>query len=76
MKMKVEIRNYKSKDKSQLLDLIDLNTPKYFDPEEKEGLIHYLENELEDYFVVEQGGVVLGCGGINYDDNFKVGIIS
>ena len=33
--------------------------------EEKE-FIEYLDHLREDYFVFEENGVVIGCGGINY----------
>lgn len=71
-----KIRNYKKKDKDSILQLIDINTPKYFALEEKKDLVYYLDNELEDYFVIEQSGQVIGCGGVNYEDDFKTGIIS
>ncbi|MEZ7887218.1 MAG: GNAT family N-acetyltransferase [Flavobacteriales bacterium] len=60
------IRPYKPADRSSVLALVRLNTPEYFHPSEEEDLSIYLENELEDYFVVEENGEVLGAGGINY----------
>lgn len=70
------IRNYTPSDKNQLLEILRLNTPQYFDPSEEAGFIDYLDNELEDYFVVEMEGVIAGCGGINYEDDYKKAIIS
>lgn len=70
------IRPYISKDKEALISLIRLNTPQYFDKAEEQDLVSYLENELEDYFVIEQDNTVIGCGGINYEDNKKTAIIS
>ena len=60
------IRPYKPADRSSVLALVRLNTPEYFHPSEEEDLSIYLENELEDYFVVEENGEVVGAGGINY----------
>lgn len=65
------IRAYKTTDNKHLIDLIRLNTPKYFAPSEEKEFIEYLDRLLEDYFVVEENGIVIGCGGINYfaEDN-------
>ncbi len=70
------IRPYTPKDKSQLISLIRLNTPRYFDQAEEQGLKYYLDNETEDYFVEDEGGEIIGCGGINYQDDKKTAIIS
>ena len=63
------IREFKSQDIDQLIDLIKLNTPKYFDVEEEKDFKLYLLNETEDYFVVELEDNIVGCGGINYGFN-------
>jgi len=60
------IRPYTPADKSSVLALVRLNTPEFFHPSEEEDLSIYLENELEDYFVVVENGKVVGAGGINY----------
>lgn len=60
------IRLYKPADKSSVLELFQLNTPRYFHPSEKEGFSNYLDNEREGFFVVEVDGAILGCGGMNY----------
>ena len=61
------VRPYnKTKDKDRVLELLALNTPHYFAEEETPEFLDYLENKLEDYFVVESDGVTVGCGGINY----------
>ncbi|GAA0194799.1 GNAT family N-acetyltransferase [Fulvivirga kasyanovii] len=62
----INIRPYKEADKEKLLHLIRLNTPQYFDPAEEGDFSDYLDNELETYFVVEDNGQIIGCGGINY----------
>lgn len=61
------IRSYDSKDKEQILNIFRLNTPKYFAPEEEIHLLHYLEEEIEFYFVAEVAGKIVGCGGINFE---------
>lgn len=60
------IRPYTPKDKSAILNLLALNTPDYFDPSEQKDLIHYLDQEIEDYFVIEEFNEIIGSGGINY----------
>ena len=71
------IRAYQEEDKGALVELLELNTPKYFDPSELSEFMTYLDQEREDYFVYEladQG--ILGAGGINRLDNGKTGRIS
>ena len=70
------IRSYSSSDKPALLNLIRLNTPAYFAPEEATDFDTYLDNEIEDYFVVVQEGTIIGCGGINYEPNVNAAVIS
>ncbi len=70
------IRPYVTQDKSILIDLLRLNTPKYFGIEEENDFILYLENEIESYFVVEENQQIVGCGGINLNLEKRFGIIS
>lgn len=64
--MTFEIRPYKPSDREQLLALFRANTPTFFHPTEKEDFVEYLDEEIEDYFVVEENGVLIGAGGISY----------
>ncbi len=73
---KISIRLYNSEDKDAVLRLIRLNTPEYFSPEEEEELGNYLENDIEEYFVIHQDDHVIGCGGINFEEENSIGIIS
>lgn len=70
------IRAYDANDKATLLHLLELNTPKYFAPSEKEDLEHYLESEIELYYVLSVDEKIVGCGGINFEQEKTVGIIS
>ncbi len=72
----ISIRPYRAEDKAQLIQLIRSNTPEYFAPEEEADFVSYLDNEIEDYFVVERNEEIVGCGGVNYAENRSVGIIS
>lgn len=70
------IREYTIIDKNDVMNLIRLNTPKYFAPEEEGDLSNYLDNERELYFVLLFDGETVGCGGINFGDNNTTGKIS
>ncbi|MBC3540738.1 GNAT family N-acetyltransferase [Rufibacter sp. H-1] len=76
MTQEVVIREYTPQDKPAVLELLRLNTPAYFSPEEEKDLIHYLEHERELYFVVEHDGTLAGCGGINFSGDPTTGKIS
>ncbi len=60
------IRAYREEDKFQVIELLRQNTPEYFDVSEEKDLEHYLENEVEDYFVFTLNSKIVGAGGINY----------
>lgn len=60
------IRPYTPEDKPQLIALLQLNVPQYFAASEVNDFIEYLDKYLEDYYVIELDGQVVGSGGINY----------
>lgn len=60
------IQAYQSTDKARLLELLALNTPHYFAPEEATDFSHYLDNKVDDYFVVVKDNTIIACGGVNY----------
>lgn len=60
------LRPYSPSDKPKLLNLMQLLIPRYFAEAELEDFATYLDHELEDYFVVEDAGETIACGGINY----------
>lgn len=76
MNTRVSIREYREQDKPELLQLLRLNTPQYFAPEEEQDLIHYLDHEIDHYYVLEYDGTLVGCGGINLVDEGATGRIS
>lgn len=76
MKEKATIRVYVNKDKEKVIELLRLNTPKYFSPEEEKNLIHYLDNEIELYYVLELENRIIGSGGINFKEDNNIGYIS
>lgn len=61
------IRSYKKTDFSSVLSILQLNTPTYFAPQETQDFIHYLEHELDQYFVAVLDETIVGCGGFNYE---------
>ncbi len=75
-KNKVLIRKYTPANKARILDLLRLNTPGYFAPEEEKDLVFYLDHEIEDYYMLVVEDEIIGCGGINYKENHTVGYIS
>lgn len=62
--------------KDQVLNLLRLNTPRYFDPSEEADLAYYLDHERELYYVVQAGTEIVGCGGINFANEGVTGKIS
>lgn len=76
MESQTSIRRYETKDKSILIDLLRINTPKYFGVEEEIDFVRYLESEIESYFVIEKNQQIVGCGGINLNLEKQIGIIS
>ncbi|MCR9249597.1 MAG: GNAT family N-acetyltransferase [bacterium] len=61
-----QIVPYQDSHKPLLIELIELNVPDYFDPSEIDDYKEYLDVHREEYYVVEEGDTIIGCGGINY----------
>lgn len=70
------IRPYAESDKPFLLEILQKNIPTYFAPDELPDLVHYLDQEVEAYFVVEAAGVVVGAGGINFRPEERAAYLS
>ncbi len=64
----LQIRSFNPSDVPQLLELLRLNTPKFFSENEKADFVHYLNNEVEYYFVATKNDQIVGCGGFNFWD--------
>ena len=63
------LRPYTVTDFPQIINLVLLNTPQFFCPPEQDDLERFLNTEIENYFVIEENGVVLASGGSNIKDN-------
>ena len=72
----IVIREYEPADKEAVMDLIRVNTPEYFAPEEEADLSRYLDCEREWFYVLLFDGKIVGCGGINLADERTTGKIS
>ena len=72
----MQIRKLETRDTPRLIKLLHLNTPEYFSESEEEDFVHYLENEIEHYFVLLVNDEIMGCGGFNLSDDQQTGKIS
>ena len=70
------IRPYSIKDKDELLHILRLNMPRYFDVSEEDDFLQYLDQHAANYFVIEENDKVIGSGGINYFDDDTIARIS
>lgn len=67
--MKSTIRKYQSTDKAGVIDLVQLNTPRFFAEEEIDDLDKYLKLFSDNYFVSENEGEIISAGGFNLMDD-------
>jgi len=72
----IDIREYNATDKQDIIDLLRLNSPEFFAPEEEADLNDYLETKKESYYVLLYNGKIVGCGGINLMENNTTAKIS
>ena len=72
----MNIRKHRESDRERILELLRLNTPEYFSPDEEEDLIYYLDNHADNYYVLEISNIIVGCGGFNLSEDGATGRIS
>jgi len=70
------IHPYASDDDDEIIELLRLNTPKYFAKSEQADLLDYLTNHIDHYYIVEIDGRIMGCGGFNRSADDKSGVLS
>lgn len=75
-KKKIEIREYHPHDKNDVIQLFRLNAPQFFALDEEKDLTNYLDNEIELYYVLLENKKIVGCGGINFENEKATGKIS
>lgn len=70
------IRKYQLADQPQVIKIFRQNTPKYFALEEQPDLEQFLEHNAANYWLIEQEGVIAGCGGIVFSEDQRIGRIA
>ena len=70
------IRQYKESGRERLIEIFKLNSPKYFDPEERIDFEDFLVRHGDTFFVIEHDNSIVGCGGYHFQNNGTVGRIS
>ncbi|MGD9588860.1 MAG: GNAT family N-acetyltransferase [Pyrinomonadaceae bacterium] len=69
------IRPFADADLDAVIAVFRSNIPKYFGPEEEQGLRDFLrDTRAEDYHVVEVDGEVVGAGGIALNEDNTVSL--
>ncbi len=72
----MKIRNYTPKDSSQLLQIMQSNTPKYFTVEELTLFENYLKKDSEHFFILEDEGEIRAGAGVNFGMFEDAGLLS
>jgi [ribosomal protein S18]-alanine N-acetyltransferase len=62
-------RPYQPADRAACLAIFDGNTPPFFDPSERPTFESFLERQPCPFFVLEQDGQVVACGGYGTEKN-------
>jgi predicted GNAT family N-acyltransferase len=67
--MPIDFRAYTPADAAACLEIFDSNTPPFFDPSERPDFVNFLERQPCPFFVLEQDGQVVACGGYGTQEN-------
>ncbi len=59
----MEIRSYSVLDLQACLEILEGNTPEFFVPEDRDDFSEFLDNLPGPYFVIEEQGTIIACGG-------------
>ena len=65
----VTIREYRTTDKDDVMELIRRNTPEYFAAEEEIDLSDYLDREIESNYVQDTNHRIGGFGVLYFTDD-------
>ncbi len=71
-----KIRAYQDQDRIELTKIMQQLIPQYFHYNEMADFVHYLNSEIDQYFVVEDHNHIIGSGGINLFPNERLAKIS
>jgi ribosomal protein S18 acetylase RimI-like enzyme len=66
---KAEVRKWNDSYEADVIQLLRLNTPVFFAPEEEFDLQYYFKNHAENYYVILVDGIVIGAGGFNLSED-------
>jgi ribosomal-protein-alanine N-acetyltransferase len=72
----MEILPYTPALKQTILDIFQANVPEHFAQEEITQLSEYLDKWVEDFFVVQGEGNIVGAAGINYNKEKDYAVLS
>jgi ribosomal protein S18 acetylase RimI-like enzyme len=70
------IRPFNISDKESLLEIFNLNVPKYFDPNEVHEFVDYLENKGDTYLTIESENKIIGRVGYEIRESDHSGRIN
>lgn len=59
----MDVRTYLVSDREACLQILDSNIPDFFSPDVAPKFVKFLESAGSTYFVMEHGGMLVGCGG-------------
>jgi N-acetylglutamate synthase-like GNAT family acetyltransferase len=65
----MNIRTYTVNDRDACLQILEGNTPEFFVPKDCDELANFLDNLPGPYYIVEETGEVIACGGWAMDDD-------
>lgn len=70
------IRSYQPSDHPAVIEVFKKNTPEFFDVNEQADLEKYLSSYWSTYFVMEDEGKIIGCGGYHFEADGTTGRLS
>ncbi|GAB1444948.1 MAG: GNAT family N-acetyltransferase [Cyclobacteriaceae bacterium] len=70
------IRPYQPADRQGVIEVFRRNTPEFFDTNEQLDLEKYLDAHWNTYFVMEEKGKIIGCGGYYFEKDGITGRLS
>ena len=72
----IRTRDYTRKDIESVMEIIQLNTPKFFAPHEEQEFRDFLKSNIELYYVYEIDGKIIASAGLNFSPDKKEAFLS